>query len=377
MKRGSLKPAAARSALRQLAVLGLPGKMIRNALASVIQGLVANESVTILELDENANISDGWVSLPDILPSFGLYLEHFHNAREAEAYVTFHDFFRGAATIDLLHRGHGNLLGTEIYNEIWRSADTRYILRVALREGPRACAGIMLARGHGARDFNSGEIRLVESMAPYLTHALQAPGENCEDISNAEMAEGQLICGQSGKVEYATPQGRMLLHEAAEVPLTGASLSDKCCTWAMPLLKRLIGEAGRLKEGKPGGVPIAELKTACGKYTMRTWSMASTTGSGTPDLYIISIRRHIPFALKLMQCREIQAMSGREQQVCLFLAQGMETKMIARQLGISPNTVIHYIRAIFQQLDINSRHELLPRLFEPGRFTAPNQGNAV
>lgn len=359
----NLKPSAALSTLRQMTVLGLPGPMMREALSSVIHGLINCDLVTILDIDKEGNIADGWLSLPEIIPAFGLYMEHFHNSGEGETYTTFRDFFRGAATVDLLHRGHGRILDSKIYHEVWRRTDTRYILRAALRESGRACGGIMLARFNGAHDFTVEEVRRMEAMSSYLMHALYAPEAERRAADNAETAEGMLICGERGVVEYASPQGRMLLHEAAAVaPLTAATLSDNCHRWSAHLLARLVGNTRLLSGGWAGAVPVIEVRNRYGRYVIRAWKLGAMADGGSSALYTVSIRRYVPQALRLLQNMEVQALPAREKQVCLLLAQGMEVKEIARKMDVAPSTVITYVRKLYHRFGINSREELGSRL---------------
>lgn len=360
----SLKSSAALSTLRQMAVLGLPGPMVREALASVVQNLVNNDLVTIMDVDAEGSIADGWLSLPEILSAFGLYMEHFHNSREGAAYTTFRDFFRSTATVDLLHRGPGRILDSEIYYEVWRRADTRYILRVALREGGRARGGIMLARFNGANDFTAEDVRRLEVLTPYLTHALYAPGAEWQAADNTEVAEGMLICGEQGVVEYASPQGRILLHEAAAAPLTAATLTDTCYSWAAPLLTRLVDNTRRLSDGRAGAVPVADVCNQHGRYVIRAWRLGAMKADGSPDLYTVSIRRYVPLSLRLLQSEAVQALAAREKQVCLLLAQGLEVKEVARKMDVAPSTVITYIRKLYHRFGINSREELISRLLD-------------
>lgn len=360
---------ATKATLRQIAVLGLPGAMTRDTLASVVRNLVVFDSVVIMELGNDENLKDGWVRVPENIPAFGLYLEQYHNAKEAEAHVTFRDFFRSTATLDLLHRGHGRILDSEVYNECWRLVDTRYILRAALRDGTKARGGVMLTRPHSAPDFSAEDIRVMTTILPYLTHALMAPTKNWEDMGATEIAdEGMLICGSDGGVEHFSPQGLRLLHEAADAPLTAATISDQCYSWSKPLLGQLIQQTSRLEWGKDAPVPFCSTNNRYGQYVLRVWRLAPTANQPA-GLYAVSIRRHIPRALRLLQSRILQALPAREKQVCLLLAEGLETKEIANRLGIAPNTVISYTRALYLRLGINNRQGLASMLLEPQTTT--------
>jgi DNA-binding CsgD family transcriptional regulator len=355
--------ASAIATLRQLAVLGLPGAMLHDTIATVMRRLVACDLVAFQELDHAGNLAGAWINYPDMMPELAVYLERFHNSLEAEAHITFAEFFGRGVEQDLMHRGTGDYLRSALYNELYRSIDFRYIVRTAFREEGTARGCIMVSRGHHRQDFSRESLRLLREAAPYLTHALSVPPTPVADSQTVETAEGQLICDRMGKVVYASSQGRALLHDLADVLMTSATLSDPCLDWATPHLRRLIVETAKLSEGRAGDVPALTRSTARGRYVMRAWRLgAAAEDSASTSLYSVSIRRYIPLALRLLESEVVIALPAREKAICLLLAQGLETKEIAARLGLKVNTTISYIRSLYQRLGIAGRNELLPRL---------------
>jgi DNA-binding CsgD family transcriptional regulator len=61
-----------------------------------------------------------------------------------------------------------------------------------------------------------------------------------------------------------------------------------------------------------------------------------------------------------------QALSPREMQIAVLVAQGLPTKAIALRLGISIWTVATHLRRIYARLGVNSRAAMVARLFESG-----------
>jgi DNA-binding NarL/FixJ family response regulator len=57
----------------------------------------------------------------------------------------------------------------------------------------------------------------------------------------------------------------------------------------------------------------------------------------------------------------------RQHQVASLVCEGLSNKMIARKLGLSEGTVKVHLHAIFERLDVRSRHDLFIRF---GRFAA-------
>lgn len=65
----------------------------------------------------------------------------------------------------------------------------------------------------------------------------------------------------------------------------------------------------------------------------------------------------------LMRLRELvgsleQSLPQREQEVCAGILMGMATKVIARDLGVQPNTVVTYRKRAYERLGIRSQNEL-------------------
>jgi len=56
-------------------------------------------------------------------------------------------------------------------------------------------------------------------------------------------------------------------------------------------------------------------------------------------------------------------LSPREQEVLGLIARGLDTAEIATTLWLSPHTVRDHVKAVFDKVGVNSRGELVARLF--------------
>jgi DNA-binding NarL/FixJ family response regulator len=54
----------------------------------------------------------------------------------------------------------------------------------------------------------------------------------------------------------------------------------------------------------------------------------------------------------------LSGLTARQQEIVLLLLEGYSNKIIARKLGISPNTVKVHIQAIFRELRVHNRMAL-------------------
>lgn len=60
---------------------------------------------------------------------------------------------------------------------------------------------------------------------------------------------------------------------------------------------------------------------------------------------------------------EAYGFTDRELQIVVMLARGLATRQIAGQLYLSPHTVRDHVKAIFDKARVNSRGELVGKLF--------------
>ena len=75
-----------------------------------------------------------------------------------------------------------------------------------------------------------------------------------------------------------------------------------------------------------------------------------------------SFERHAPLKVApLPKGQETVELAPREREVLDLLAAGAMYKEVAKQLGVSRNTVITYIRRIYKKLHVHSRHHAVER----------------
>ena len=80
------------------------------------------------------------------------------------------------------------------------------------------------------------------------------------------------------------------------------------------------------------------------------------------DELVRSFERHAPVHVApLPKGHEMLELAPREREVLDLLAAGAMYKEVAKQLGVSRNTVITYIRRIYKKLHVHSRHHAVER----------------
>ncbi len=62
-------------------------------------------------------------------------------------------------------------------------------------------------------------------------------------------------------------------------------------------------------------------------------------------------------------------LSDRETQVLTLFAKGLSYRESAQTIGVSPNTINHYVKSIYGKLDVNSRNEAVFEAMQQGWIT--------
>ena len=65
-------------------------------------------------------------------------------------------------------------------------------------------------------------------------------------------------------------------------------------------------------------------------------------------------------------------LTDRQHQVVILVCDGLSNKMIARKLGLSEGTVKVHLHAIYERLDVCSRHDLFIRFGRSQQVTSLN-----
>jgi DNA-binding NarL/FixJ family response regulator len=89
-----------------------------------------------------------------------------------------------------------------------------------------------------------------------------------------------------------------------------------------------------------------------------------------PDELLARVRRLITRSSRVRAAAESRvpaaALTGREREVLVMLAEGLRSKAIARELVISPKTVSSHIQRILTKLDVHSRAEAVALAYREG-----------
>jgi hypothetical protein len=159
------RPDSARRAvarIRQLSCLGLGGETVVPEILRELHGLVPAGSSIFAWAGAAGEISNVYTEHPGWVNMGPLYFAEFYERREREVILTFSESMRRAGPFvrhvdSFLKVDRREFLRSAMFNEILREVNDYQRLFVAVREGVRGLAGMLLGRGqhdprgHGRR----------------------------------------------------------------------------------------------------------------------------------------------------------------------------------------------------------------------------------
>lgn len=200
---------------------------------------------------------------------------------------------------------------------------------------------------------------------------MQARGGIDDDYVYSSQA-GMIILTNAGKVVYRSESAQALLALAA---YGGWPVCQGRWTRDVeipPAIRQICVNLDQIFRGLDASPPVFSHTNNSGRFIFRAFWLQPPPAN--PDLDVtghypagdtligVTIEHQEPLRLKLLRNMQVWSLSVREQEVCLALADGLSQSAIAVRLKISVQTVVTYIRRIYEKLEINSREALLKKL---------------
>lgn len=241
-----------------------------------------------------------------------------------------------------------------IYVEVMVPNGMAQELLVALRSPTGENWGTTrLNRAPGDPMFSEHEIGFMSAAAPLI----------------AEGVRRGLLVGEATEPERPDAPGLVVMTAGGDV----VSLSPGAEEW----FSRLPDDDGR-QDGVPtsvlaaaaGALRDAEQSGASGVSTARVpmtdgrWAVvhgACMGANGDLRVTVIIQRAHPDLIAPLLM--SIYGLTEREQQVTQLVLRGGSTTQLAKDLGLSPHTVQQHLKSIFEKTDVNSRGELVAKVY--------------
>ncbi|MFT3876176.1 MAG: LuxR C-terminal-related transcriptional regulator [Propioniciclava sp.] len=230
------------------------------------------------------------------------------------------------------------------YLDIFRPALFVDELRVAFRTGEHCRAFVHILRD---RPFEPAELARVHALVrPVAGMLQQAVSRGAE----AGVGSGIAIVDSAGRLVHATTDARGLLADIRRSSPFEAEGDER-----VPGM--LGGLVARARAAASGEAVITRMRSASG-----AWFRISAARTEGDDLVALSIEPArasdlIPVAMASF------GLTAREAHIAQRLSRGLADKEIAAELGLSLHTVRDHVKAIITKCGVNSRAEVVARIF--------------
>jgi DNA-binding CsgD family transcriptional regulator len=228
-------------------------------------------------------------------------------------------------------------------------------LRAALTVGG-ACWGVMcLHRELSAPGFSPAEIDVLRRVRPHLAEGLRTALLLAEPSPQVvDGSPGLVLLSDDLALIAATPVAERWLDELADRP-RAAELPQSVLAVAARL-RALEGEG----IGGPDSLPRARVRTPSGQWLVLHASRLAGPGAAGQIAVIVEVARPVEVAPLILAAYEL---TPRERTIAALVLAGRSTEQVAAELCISPLTVQHHLKAVFDKVGVRSRRELVAQVF--------------
>lgn len=226
-------------------------------------------------------------------------------------------------------------------------------LRAAFTTGGSAWGVAQFNRMDDAPRFSSDEIAWMERASGVIGRGLRRALLTQSATPRVARGPGMVVIGADGAVVSATPEAEAWLREI-DSPYFAANALD------IPLPVEAFAYAAAARAGM-GALARGRTRTRMGVWLLLHAScLRGPDGEPTQTALIIEPAKASDVAPLIIEAYEL---TERELDVTRLVARGLKTREIAEQLFLSPHTVRDHLKAVFEKVGVNSRGELVAKIF--------------
>ena len=200
-----------------------------------------------------------------------------------------------------------------------------------------------LTRERGEPDFGSGEISLLARVAPHVGAGLKVAALQSRATGGrpGPGVPGVIVLDRKGEIQSYTPAAERLLSEVEDL------------------------RPGWERDGVPLPITMAagalRIRGRSGRWLTLHASLTETT-PGRQSETVVVISPSEPEEVARLNVVSY-GLTDREAEIGRLVARGLSTKEISGALFISDHTVNNHLRSIFEKAGVNSRREMVQRLY--------------
>lgn len=345
--------------MRQLCSLGLPPDIVVPKLLEALHRWVPAGSNHFIWSDASGLPSNYYGELSGVERLVGRFFRDFALTANPRLTPPYPEVVR---RFDVQTMGIDNaavFVESALYREVFRPMDGRFVLNCAVRGRDRPLGLLTLLRGPSDRPFGAVELEDIRSVVPYLRHALDGPSRTASvsDLAQRIDAQGMAVLDERGRILHMDAQARRLMFLATHPQANASSLGD-CDEQGLPTcISRMCADLAAIFGGRPARPPGFERSNNWGRFVFRGNWLAGQ--GGEPSRVGLLIAHYLPRRVELWQSIQALDLAPRLQEAALHYADGCSLSDLGQRMGISRNTAISYVEAVYEKLGIAPSKEAL------------------
>lgn len=258
---------------------------------------------------------------------------------------------------------------SDLFNLILRPYHLYPVSMAAIKEDNQLKAILIFSHTREEGALYQQDQDLPVQCLPYLAHTLHTPTTMSEVDYIYSGRSGSILLEATGQAIPLTENINEFLYMAYN-PIFSEGSGMALDSILSKLRERL--DALLRDEAMPS--LVWQQQNPWGRFifraqAMRTSQLAMTQSDNSwlmllPQnrLVMLTVEYHEPIPLRLMRMMKDLPLSAREREVSLYLTQGVSQAEIAKRLQVQPNSVITYVKRIYQKLDVHHHMELFQKL---------------
>jgi DNA-binding CsgD family transcriptional regulator len=229
-------------------------------------------------------------------------------------------------------------------------------LRVVASAGGQLWGGVAMFRDARSTPYREEDVEFVSSLSGSLARGLRV---------------GLLARLAGGPSAAPSGRGPAVMLFDADAHLQQASVGAETrlaelvrgvpAPVPFALIGSLVAAAWRYSAGLTDVLPSSRLRLHSGEWVVLNASPLTAT-DGSSASVVITIEKARPPEIVPLVVAAFD-LTPRERDVTQLVLQGIDTRSIAAALHVSPNTVQDHLKSIFSKTGVNSRRELIARVF--------------
>jgi DNA-binding CsgD family transcriptional regulator len=246
----------------------------------------------------------------------------------------------------LVEATDGDLHRAPIYTDLYASLGIADELRAAFVLGTTCWGVAVLLRAEDDGGFPAAEADEVRALAPIVARALKSGV--CRLDAEALAPAAMLVVDAGNRIRQLTAGAADLLDD-----LRTPGVNE-------PGLPAIVGTVTtRARASRTSTHLATRVRGTSGRW-LRVTAAPMEGGDGHVAVMIEPARAADLTPILL----ESYGLTDREVEIVMLLARGLATKEIAAECSLSIHTVRDHVKAIFDKAGVNSRGELVARLFD-------------